>query len=488
MLKRLLLPLSFPFMLLSGCAMGPDYKKPEVKVPTAFRQATPADEELAKRWQAVDYAKLGTKTGAWWKDWWQLPDDHELAQRLALVAEANPNVELVAAQYRQADALLSGARASWWPSLSTGVSSSRGEGIVGSTVTTGGEVKVTDKVSTTLSWEMDLWGRIGRGVESNQAAKEASAADLQAAILSAQMAFAQSYLQWQSNHQQQNLLDRSLKTYARTLEMARSRYEAGVASRTDVLQAETQLNGTRAQLLDLGIQQAQLEHAMAVLLGKAPSELAAPKLTGLPTLPSLPAMLPSQILLARPDVAAAERRVAAANAQIGVAQAAFFPTLTLGSTLGYQDNTFSNIVSAPNRFWSFGPSLALTLFDGGARSAAKIQAQAVHAQRTASYRQTVLTAFQEVEDQLAALRILASEEEMQVASASAAQLTTQITEHQYQAGVVAYLNVLNAQVVAMSAERTLLDVQLRRLLASIALIKAVGGNVQVPKTEPGKLG
>lgn len=462
-------------LALAGCAVGPDYQKPEVPTPTQFREAMGADAALVKRWQPVAAAETKAPTGDWWKTWWNLPDDSELAQALSQIAKANPNVAMVAAQFRQADAALSGARAPWWPSLTGNVSSSRGTGVAGSTTAAGSPVRITDKVSVAASWEIDLWGRIGRAVEGNKATLEASLADWQAAILSAQAAYAQAWLQWQANRQQQALLDATVKAYARTLEITRSRYEAGVISKVDVLQAETQFNSTRAQALDLGIQQAQLAHAMAVLLGKAPAEFTPPSVTGLPELPVVPAVLPSQLLLARPDVAAAERRVAAANAQIGVAQAAWFPTLTLGASGGYQDNTFKDIISAPNRFWSIGPSLALSLFDGGARSAAKAQAVAATDQKVASYRQTVLTAFQEVEDQLAATRILAAEEEAQRMATEAARQALRLSEHQYAAGTIAYLNVLTAQTSALSAERTLLSTQLSRALAGIALIKAVGG-------------
>lgn len=463
-------------LLLAGCAVGPDYKKPTVSVPQHFRQAEGADVALQEVWQRVDENALqANHEEPWWQRWWGLSPEHELAQALEQVAEANPTVAVVAAQFRQADAALSGARAPWWPSLTTSVSRSRGTGVAGAFNAAGSPVRMTDRVSMSSSWEVDLWGRIGRGVEGSQAALAASEADWQAAILSAQAAFAQAYVQWQANHQHQVLLSNTVQAYARTLEIARHRYEAGVVSRVEVMQAEAQLNSTQAQSLDLGIAQAQLENAMAVLLGKAPLEFLPPVAKGLPNLPSMPAMLPAQLLLSRPDVAAAERRVAAANAQIGVAQAAFFPTLTLGASTGYQDRSFKNIISAPNHFWSLGPSLALSLFDGGARRAAKAQAMAIHAQRTAAYRQTVLTAFQEVEDQLAALKILAAEEAVLQMAASAAQEALNLTASQYAAGTVAYLNVLTAQTAALSAQRALLDLRLRRLLASVALVKAMGG-------------
>lgn len=477
------LTLCLPLALLGACALGPDYKKPNVPVPAEFRQAQQA-EGVSSAWKSVDVLRKTAGSGAqvsvsWWEQWWNLPEEDELAQLLSQVAQANPNVELVAAQYRQADALLSAAKASWWPSFSASAGQTRGQGVVGSSgsVTPGGNVRVTDKVAVSTTWELDLWGRIARGAESNEAAVAASAADLRAAVLSAQMAFAQAYLQWQTNGVQQQLLNQSVAAYTRSLGITRSRYEAGVAPRSDVLQAETQLNTTKAQLIDLGIQQAQMEHAMAVLLGKPPMGFSLPSSRGLLPLPNLPQVLPTQLLLSRPDIAAAERRVAAANAQIGVAQAAFFPALTLGGSLGYQDTTFKDIISAPNRYWSFGPSLALTLFDGGARSAAKAQAEAVHDQRTASYRQTVLTAFQEVEDQLATLRVLAAEQSVQESSTASAREALSLVEHQYAAGTVSYLNVTAAQATALTSERSLLDVQLRRLLASLGLIKALGGTL-----------
>lgn len=462
-------------LLLAGCALGPDYKKPEIPVSSAFRQALANDPELQQRWQPVDTVTRPQSSGPWWESWWHLSNEHELSRWLAEVAQANPTVDVLAAQFRQADAVLAASRASWWPTLSTSVTSSRAQGVVGSTVVGGNDIRITDKVNLSASWELDLWGRIGRGVESSKAALEASKADWQAGILSAQSTFAQTYLQWQSNHRQQTLLGDAVKAYTRMLEITRSRHEVGVVGRADVLQAEAQLNSTRAQWLDLGIQQAQLEHAMAVLLGKVPAESRAPSPDNFPGLPAVPALLPAQLLLSRPDVAAAERRVAAANAQIGVAQAAYFPTITLGASQGYQDDTFSHIISASNLFWSVGPTVALTLFDGGYRSAVKAQAVAVHQQRTASYRQTVLSAIQEVEDQLATLRVLSSEENAQADAVASAKQAQAIAEYQYQAGVVAFLNVLTAQTTALSAERSLQDLRLRRALAGIALIKAVGG-------------
>jgi NodT family efflux transporter outer membrane factor (OMF) lipoprotein len=282
-------------------------------------------------------------------------------------------------------------------------------------------------------------------------------------------------LQLRINDAQQRLLERTLTAYRRSHEITRNRYEAGVASQADVAQAETQLRSTEAQLVDLGIQRAQLEHAIAALLGKLPSEVQLPASESIPILPDVPLALPSALLERRPDIAAAERRVAAANAQIGVAQAAFFPSLSINASGGYQNNSFADILSAPYRFWSLGPTFALTLFDAGARSSAKEQAIAGYDKSVATYRQTVLTAFQEVEDNLVALRILANEKEIQKSATRAANEFQTLTNNQYLAGTVSFLNVATAQASALSAERSSLDILNRQLAATVGLVKALGG-------------
>ncbi|MGE5027562.1 MAG: efflux transporter outer membrane subunit, partial [Betaproteobacteria bacterium] len=259
------------------------------------------------------------------------------------------------------------------------------------------------------------------------------------------------------------------------LQITRNRYEAGVAGRVDVAQAETQLKSTRAQAIDLGVQRTQLEHAIALLIGKAPASFRLEPTYLLPALPQVPVGLPSELLERRPDIAAAERRAAAANAQIGVAQAAFFPSLTLSAAAGYQGPTLANLISLPNRFWSLGPVLAGSLFDGGARSAQKEQAVAAFDRTVADYRQAVLIGFREVEDNLSALRILNEEAALQREAAKSAAESVTLTDNQYQAGTVSYLNVISAQTASLNAERSALDIAGRSLLASAALIKALGG-------------
>ena len=320
-----------------------------------------------------------------------------------------------------------------------------------------------------------MWGRIRRTVESNRAAAQASAGDLAAALLSAQTTLAQSYFQLRVVDLDLGLLERSTDAYERALEVTQNRYQAGVAARSDVTQAQTQLETARAQLLDLGIQRATLEHAIAVLVGKPPAAVSIPRTDQIPAVPDIPLSLPSELLERRPDVAAAERRVAAANAQIGVAKAAYFPTLTLTGSGGYQSTTFSRLFELPNRFWSVGPSLAETLFDAGARKYQEAEAIAVYDQDVASYRQTVLTAFQDVEDNLVSLKVLAQEALAERAAADAAAETLRIIENQYKAGTVDYLNVVSAQNASLSAERAFRDITNRSLTASVGLLKALGG-------------
>jgi NodT family efflux transporter outer membrane factor (OMF) lipoprotein len=336
----------------------------------------------------------------------------------------------------------------------------------------------TARLSYSASWEADIWGRIGRNVESSDASSQASSADLQSALLSAQATLVQTYFQLRINDAQQQLLKQTNAAYERSLQITRNRYEAGVAGRVDVAQAETQLKSSQAQAIDLAVQRAQLEHAIAVLIGKTPADFQIKATNGLPLLPPIPPALPSVLLERRPDISAAERHMAAANAQIGVAQAAFFPALTFSSTGGYQNTSLSHLMTLPNRFWSIGPSLALALFDAGARSAQKESALAAYDKSVASYRQTVLAAFQEVEDNLAALRLLADEAVVQQVATQSASEVLGLIENQYQAGTVSYLNVVTAQATALGAQRNNLDIIGRRLLANAVLLKALGGDWQ----------
>jgi NodT family efflux transporter outer membrane factor (OMF) lipoprotein len=457
-------------LALTGCMVGPDYHRPDVATPAAYKEA--GDWKTA---EPKDEAPRG--------NWWEIYGDNELNGLVAQIEISNQNVLAAAAQYRQALALLGVAQSGYFPTVSGSISDNRAQGTSPSTTGTstvvpGSPIRNTTRLSFSASWEADIWGQIGRNVESNEASAQASSADLRAALLSAQATLVQTYFQLRANDAERQFLDQTVVAYARSLQITKNRYEAGVAGRVDVVQAETQLKLTQAQAIDLGVQRTQLEHAIAVMVGKMPADFQIKVTNALPVLPPVPAALPAELLERRPDIAGAERRMAAANAQIGVAQAAFFPALTFNSTGGYQNSSLSQLVTLPNRFWSIGPSLALTLFDAGARSAQKESAIAGYDKNVATYRQTVLSAFQEVEDNLAALRQLADEAEVQQSASNSAAEALTLTENQYQAGTVSYLNVVTAQATALGAQSSSINIAGRRLLADAVLIKALGGNWQ----------
>ncbi len=446
-------------LLLAGCAAGPAYHKPEIAAP-AYKEAGD--------WKIAEPQDMHG-------NWYEIYQDAALNALVAQIEISNQNVLAAAAQYRQAQALLGIAQASDRPTLNADLSASRAQG-VSTNGTATGAVHNTLRPSVSASWEADVWGRIGRNTEANAAQAQASNADLQAARLSAQGMLVQSYIQLRANDAQQQLLAQTISAYERSLQITRNRYVAGVAGKVDVAQAETQLKSTQAQRIELGVARAQLEHAIAVLVGQAPANFKLKVANGLPALPKLSSALASTLLERRPDIAAAERRMAAANAQIGVAQAAYYPALTFNGSGGYQNASLAQLFSLPSRFWSLGADLALNLYDGGARSAQKEAAIALYDKSVASYRQTVLAGFQEVEDNLAALHQLEAEALVQqTAEKSAAEALT-LTENQYQAGMVSYLNVVSAQAAALAAQRSSLDIESRRLLASAALLRALGGN------------
>ncbi|MHB8744554.1 MAG: efflux transporter outer membrane subunit, partial [Sulfuricaulis sp.] len=374
------------------------------------------------------------------------------------------------AQFRQARALVQVARAGYFPTVSTTVSATRSRAPAPAT----GPVN-SDKLSIDAGWEADVWGRLRRTVEANAANAQASAADLEAARLSAYAELAQDYFQLRAQDEQKRLLDDTVVAYEKSLQLSQNQYRAGVAAKADVVLAETQLKTTQAQAIDLGVQRAHLEHAIALLIGKPPSTFAivAAPLTAVPL--AVPIGVPSMLLERRPDIVAAERLVAAANAQIGVAKSAFFPSLILSASGGYESSGLSHWFTQPNSFWSVGPAIAETLFDGGLRSAQTEQARAAYDATVAAYRQTVLTGFQEVEDNLATWRILEQEAQVQDAAVKAAQQSVSLTMNQYKAGTVSYLNVITVQTVALGDERTAINILSQELTANIALIKALGG-------------
>lgn len=452
-------------LLVSGCAVGPDYQRPEANVAVNFKEA-----EGWKTAQPQDQFERGK--------WWEAFGDAQLNTLQEQLRISNQNIRAAEARYQQARAAVRQARSSFLPTIGASAQSTRGNsgsGVVSDDGVGSGQVRQRYTASLDASWELDVWGRIRRDVESNVAAAEASEADLAAARLSAQAELALNYFQLRISEAQQRLYEQTVADYEKSLQLTRNQYAVGVAGRSDVVQAEAQLKSAQAQAVDIGIQRAQFEHAIAVLIGKPPAELKLDFAAPPAGLPDIPLGLPSDLLLRRPDIASAERQVAAANARIGVAKAAYFPALTLSGSGGYQSGAFDHWLTAPNRFWSVGPELALTLFDFGARRAQSDQAVAAYDETVATYRQTVLTGLQEVEDNLVALKLQAGQLEYQEAAVRAAREALALVNNQYKAGTVGFLDVLTAENVALNNERALLQLRGQRFSASVNLIKALGG-------------
>ena len=454
--------------VLAACSPGPDYVRPEAEVPATFKQAG--------RWQAaaVDAPLPQEK-------WWQAFDDPVLDGLVEQVMLDNQNLKQAEARYRAARATLDSARSAFFPTVSLAATANRGNTAAAASVST--PATTTYSLSALASWEIDVWGRIRRNVESADANLAASAADLGAARLSTQALLAQTFIQMRAAEAQLDLLQRTIGAYGRFLELTRNRFAAGVASQLDVAQADTQLSNVEAQAIDAENQRAQFEHAIAVLVGRPPAVFAISTVGRLPSAPAIPELIPSLVLEHRPDIAAAERRMAAANAQIGVAAAAYFPVLDLAGAIGYRNSALWNLIDAPSRYWSVIPTLAGTLFDGGARQAAVSQATAGYDQTVAAYRQTVLTAFQEVEDNLAAARLLTRESEIQERALAAARRSRLIAENQYRAGIGSALNVVTAQSAELFAEVTSIATSSRRLQATVQLYVNAGGPWAAPVVE-----
>ncbi|POA27911.1 MULTISPECIES: efflux transporter outer membrane subunit [unclassified Pseudomonas] len=461
-----LLSLSLSVLMLSACAIGPDYQRPTVAEPAQYkqadgwRQATPSDS-LAR--------------GAWW----ELYGDQQLNGLVEKLNSANQTVAQSEAQYRQAQALVRSARGAFFPTvdLSAGKTrSSQGTGSSSSSLSsTNSGIRDTYNTQLGVSWEADVWGKLRRGLEADKASAQASFADLAAMRLSQQSELVQNYLQLRVIDQQKRLLQATVENYQRSLQMTENQYRAGVSGKDAVAQAQTQLKSTQADMVDLIWQRAQFENAIAVLIGLPPAGFNLAETPNIPALPQVPLSLPSQLLERRPDIASAERSVIAANANIGVAKAAYYPDLTLSMSGGYSSSTYSNLISLPNRFWSVGPKLAMTLFDGGQRSAEVDRTEAAYDQTVAKYRQTVLDGFREVENYLVQLKVMEDEAAVRQEALDAARESLRLTLNQYKAGLIAYLDVVVVQATALSNERSVLTLQQSRLIASVNLIAALGG-------------
>jgi NodT family efflux transporter outer membrane factor (OMF) lipoprotein len=459
-------------LAVAGC-VGPNYHRPSAPVPQRYKEA--------EGWKPAEPREAAS--GA---DWWSVYDDATLDGLEKQIDISNQTLKQSEAAWREATALVSQARAALFPVIGVSATATRSGGpgsslgsAAGTTGAGASSVVLLPRnqfeLAGTGSWDLDLWGKLKRTLESNIASARASEADLAAARLSAQATLASDYIELRVADEQQQLLDETVDAYKRSLQITENQYKVGVAAKTDVITAETQLEGAESQQIAIGVTRATLEHAIAVLIGKPPGDFTLPPAKLGTVVPVVPTGVPSSLLERRPDIAAAERQMAAANAQIGVAMAAFFPDLTLSGSYGWASNVFSGLVRAPNNLWSVGGAATDTLLDFGARPAQVRQARAAYDATVANYRQTVLTAFQQVEDELATLRILERQVQVQEQTVKDANLAVQLTLNQYKAGTVAYTSVITAQTIALTDAQTLLTIRQSRLVASVTLIQALGG-------------
>jgi len=461
-------------VLAAGCSVVPAYQVPTTPAPANFKElqgwvpAAPAD--------ALERGP-----------WWTLFNDPVLDALASQVEVSNQNVAAAVAAYAQARALVAEQRASLFPTVSLSTSGTRsgtrgggGSATVdpnGNIIGGGGGGRASNNYRLSIggSWEPDVWGRLRAGVSAASASAQASAADLAAATLSAQGELALNYVSLRSVDAQRQLLATTIEGYQRELKITQNRYDVGIIPHSDVYQAETQLATARSDQLGLDSQRAQLEHAIAVLIGKAPADFALAPAQWNVTVPEIPAGVPSLLLQRRPDIASAERRVAVANEQIGIARSAYFPDIGLNASYGTAASRVSDLFNVSAATWSFGLSAAQTLFDAGAIRARVDSARASHEQSVANYRQTVLVAFADVEDQLAATRVLAQQQDLRRQASEAADKVEQQVTNRYRAGQVGYSDVVQAQVTALNARRSLVQVQADRQTTAIALIQALGG-------------
>ncbi len=447
---------------LSGCMVGPDYQRPAMTAPAAYKEA-PGWVQA----QPADAAPKG--------DWWELFNDPELNKLEPLVSVNNQTLAADYAAFEQAEAITDEVRGQLFPTVGvTGSATRAGSG--GSGAASGPHTSGTFEGS--VSWSPDIWGKIRRQIQANAAAAQASAADLANATLSEQALLATDYVSMRGADAQITLLQQTVAAYQRSLQITQNQFNAGVATPLDVITARAQLEGAQAQLISAGEARAQYEHAIAVLVGHAPADLSLPPGQQIAALPEIPVGVPSTLLQRRPDIAAAERVMAENNAQIGVAIGAFYPDISLSALGGFSANPVTSLFSLSNALWSLGSSASETIFNGGTRSATVAAAQFGYQASIATYRQTVLTAFQQVEDGLSNLRILAQQAVVEQAAVADAARAVQIALNEYQAGTQAYTTVVSAQATLFNDQQTALTVQQDRLLASISLIQALGGGWQ----------
>lgn len=448
---------------LAACAVGPKYKAPAVPAPPAYKEmgdwktAQPSDQSLGG-------------------NWWEIFQDPQLNTLEQQIDVSNQNLKAAVAQYQQARAALRYARADYYPTVSTAPSATRerysdnrqGTAVRGATF--------NDFVlPVNVSYQVNAWGRVSKNVESYREQAQASAADLAVVNLMMHTDLAIDYFAARTLDAEEKLLQNTVAQYQQALQLNEERYQGGLASEVEVEQARTILETTRAQLVDVGVARSQYEHAAAVLIGKPPAEFTLPPLPLTTPPPPIPVGVPSELLERRPDIAGAERRVASANAQVGLAKTAYYPLVNIFGSGGFESGTITTLLQGPSALWSVGAAAAATIFDGGRRHALNDEASASYASSVASYRQTVLNAFQQVEDNLAALRVLEQEAGVQATAVQSAQRSLDLSNARYEGGVTSYLEVITAQNAVLSDEVTAVNILGRRMASAVVLIEALGG-------------
>jgi NodT family efflux transporter outer membrane factor (OMF) lipoprotein len=481
MRKALTFTLAATLLPLSGCMVGPNYKKPAAIMAPSFKEA-PASFAEQDGWKPGKPSDTNLKG-----DWWILFQDAQLNELEAKVDTANQSLKSAEANFRAARAQIGYARSFEAPTIGvapsvSAVRDSANQPYFVRTLANNGEGNFALPVD--LNYEIDLWGRVRRGVTAAREQAQASDADLESARLSLHAELALDYFGLRWADAQEKLLNDTVTAYQSAVELTRDRFEGGAAPQSDLAQARTQLDQARVQRTDIEVQRTQYEHAVAVLIGKPPTELTLPPFPldqASQVMPDIPGVMPAALLERRPDIAADERRMASANEQIGIAQAAFYPTLSLSGIAGFQGTSALNWFNWPSRFWAVGPSLSQTLFDAGRRRATKNITVAQYDATVANYRQTALTAFQQVEDNLAALRVLENEAQQQHEATTSAEQSLDLFQTRYEGGVDTYLQVVTWQTAALNNQRNDLDILERRLDASVLLIKAIGGGWDTTK-------
>jgi NodT family efflux transporter outer membrane factor (OMF) lipoprotein len=485
MRRALSITIAAALLFISGCMVGPNYKAPSAIMAPSFKETTPASFAQNDGWKPGEPSDTRLKG-----DWWTLFHDAQLNELETQVDTANQSLKSAEANFRAARAQIGYARSSEAPTIGVGpsistVRDSANQPYFSSTLANNGEGNFSLPVD--LNYEIDLWGRVRRGVTSAREQAQASDADLENARLSLHAELALDYFGLRAADAQEKLLDDTVKAYESAVQLTRDRYEGGAAPQSDLAQARTQLDQARVQRTDIEVQRTQYEHAIAVLIGKLPAELTLPAIPldqASQVMPDIPGAMPAALLERRPDIAADERRMASANEQIGIAQAAFYPTLSLSAIAGFQGTSALNWFNWPSRFWAVGPGLSQTLFDAGRRRATKNITVANYDATVADYRQTALTAFQQVEDNLAALRVLENEARQQREATASAEQSLDLFQTRYEGGVDTYLQVVTWQTAALNNQRNDLDILQRRLDASVLLVKALGGGwdtTQMPR-------